>query len=87
MSDWDSFESDAEQEIIKAGKPCGVFVLLTKVPSEHRERVRKAIEDNRLPATAVQRSLRKRMSTDDETPTYQVINRHRRRDCSCYKRV
>lgn len=79
-SSWAGFAEEAKARRPK-GPACGVALALALVPAEDRTQVEAVIGDRDVQATAVARALRARLG--DTAPAAFVIQRHRRRECSC----
>lgn len=81
MSEWETFGDDAGAKS-NLGRRCGVAIMLEQcIPAEHRDAVRRHIEDPAYQTNSVARALRDRLG--DKAPGRQSVGNHRRGVCRC----
>ena len=78
----------------RKGPPCGVGELQKKMSPEDREAFDALLEDTRVHATAIARTLQELAESEKDpvlatalaNTSYQAIQRHRRKGCRCARR-
>lgn len=75
---------DIKAEVTRQGPVCSVGILIDDLSPEDSKELQLAFEDRSIPGTAILRALKARghIKFTDHT-----IQRHRRGECSCSKRV